>query len=136
MDKCKTKIVATLGPSSSDYDTIKKLAIEGMSLARINMSHGSYEEHASKIKIIEQLQDEGYLVAIMADLKGPKIRCGIFENDGVQFSKGDITRIVKEDVLGNKERFCATYKGLYNYMTIGDMFTFDDGLLLFYVIDK
>ena len=136
MDKCKTKIVATLGPSSSDYDTIKKLAIEGMSLARINMSHGSYEEHASKIKIIEQLQDEGYLVAIMADLKGPKIRCGIFENDGVQFSKGDITRIVKEDVLGNKERFCATYKGLYNDMTIGDMFTFDDGMLLFEVVDK
>ena len=53
MHKCKTKLVATLGPASSDYDTIKKLADAGMDLARINMSHGSYDEHSNKIEIIE-----------------------------------------------------------------------------------
>ena len=136
MDDCKTKLVATLGPSSSDYETIKELVLAGLDLARINMSHGTYEEHAAKIKIIERLQDEGHLVAIMTDLKGPKIRCGNFENDGVQFNEGDITRIVKEDVLGNKERFTTTYKGLYEDLSIGNVFTFDDGVLSFEVIDK
>jgi len=136
MYKGKTKLVATLGPVSSDYETIKKLAEEGMDLARINMSHGTYEEHSKKIEIIEQLQDEGYLVAIMTDLKGPKIRCGTFENDGVDFKSGDITRIIKEDVLGNKERFTTTYKGLYEDLSVGDKFTFDDGMLLFEVVDK
>lgn len=136
MMECKTKLVATLGPSSSDYDTIKKLANAGLNLARINMSHGTYEEHSKKIEIIERLQEEGYLMAIMTDLKGPKIRCGKFENDGVQFNCGDITRIVKEDVLGNKERFTTTYKGLYEDLSVGNKFTFDDGLLIFEVIDK
>ena len=136
MQKCKTKIVATLGPASSDYETIKALANSGMDLARINMSHGTYEEHSKKIKIIERLQNEGYLIAIMTDLKGPKIRCGVFENNGVDFETGDITRIIKEDVVGNKERFTTTYKGLYEDLSIGDKFTFDDGLLLFEVIGK
>ena len=136
MHKCKTKLVATLGPASSDYETIKQLADAGMDLARINMSHGTYEEHSKKIEIIERLQDEGYLVAIMTDLKGPKIRCGSFENDGVEFREGDITRIVKEDILGNKERFTTTYKGLYEDLSVGDKFTFDDGMLAFEVVDK
>lgn len=136
MDDCKTKLVATLGPSSCDYDTIKELVLAGLDLARINMSHGTHEEQANKIKIIEKLQEEGYLVAIMTDLKGPKIRCGNFEDDGVQFNEGDITRIVKEDVLGNKEKFTTTYKGLYEDLSIGNVFTFDDGVLSFEVIDK
>lgn len=136
MHKCKTKLVATLGPSSSDYETIKKLADAGLNLARINMSHGTYEEHSKKIEIIKKLQEEGYLIAILMDLKGPKIRCGLFENDGVLFEEGDITRIVKEDVLGNKERFSVTYKGLYEDLCVGNKFTFDDGMLIFEVIDK
>lgn len=136
MDDCKTKLVATLGPSSSDYETIKQLVLSGLDLARINMSHGTHEEHAKKIEILEKIQDEGYLVAIMTDLKGPKIRCGNFENNGVEFNEGDITRIVKEDVLGTKERFSTSYKGLYEDLKVGDVFTFDDGILSFEVIEK
>lgn len=133
---CKTKLVATLGPSSSDYNTIKSMVLSGLDLARINMSHGTYEEHKQKIEIIEKLQNEGYLVAIMTDLKGPKIRCGNFENDGIFINEGDIIRIVKDDILGNKERFSVSYKGLYTDLSIKDRFTFDDGLLVFEVIDK
>jgi len=136
MEACKTKLVATLGPSSSDYETIKQFAEAGLDLARINMSHGTYEEHSKKIEIIEKLQEEGYLIAIMTDLKGPKIRCGMFEDGGVEFNKGDITRIVKEDVLGTKDRFTTTYKGLYEDLSVGDKFNFDDGMLIFEVVDK
>lgn len=132
----KTKLVATLGPSSDSYEKIKLLADNGLDLVRINMSHGLYKEHEEKIKIVERLREEGYLLAIMMDLKGPKIRCGMFENDGVDFHRGDITRIVKEDVLGTKERFSITYKDLYNDVKVGDKFTFDDGILIFKVIDK
>ena len=136
MVNAKTKLVATLGPSSSTYQTIKALVDNGLDLARINMSHGSYKEHQEKIEIIEQLRKEGHLLAIMMDLKGPKIRCGSFENEGVDFHKGDITRIVKEDVLGNRERFSISYKELYDDVNVGDKFTFDDGILAFQVIDK
>ena len=136
MDIVKTKIVATLGPSSNTYETIKQLADNGLNLARINMSHGLYSEHTSKIEIINQLRNEGYMLAIMMDLKGPKIRCGTFENNGVEFHKGDITRIVKEDVIGNKERFSISYKNLYDDVKVGDKFTFDDGILIFKVIAK
>ena len=55
MQECKTKLVATLGPSSSSYEMIKKFAEAGLDLARINMSHGTYEEHTEKIKIIDNL---------------------------------------------------------------------------------
>ena len=136
MKECKTKLVATLGPSSDDYETLKKIAEAGLDLARINMSHGTYEEHSKKIEIIEKLQEEGHLIAIMTDLKGPKIRCGKFEGGGVQFDNGDIVRIVKEDVLGNKDKFTTSYKGLYEDLSVGDIFTFDDGMLMFEVIDK
>lgn len=136
MGNAKTKLVATLGPSSNTYQTIKALVDNGLDLVRINMSHGTYKEHQEKIQIIEELRKEGYLVAIMMDLKGPKIRCGSFENNGVDFHKGDITRIVKDDVVGNKERFSVSYKDLYGDLRIGDKFTFDDGILAFQVIDK
>jgi len=132
----KTKIVATLGPSSDSYEKIKALLDAGLDLARINMSHGKHEEHKKKIDIINTLREEGYLPGIMMDLKGPKIRCGTFENDGVEFNEGDIVRIVKEDVVGNKERFSVSYKGLYDDLSVGDKFTFDDGLLGFKVIEK
>ena len=136
MSYAKTKLVATLGPSSDTYETIKSLVESGLDLVRINMSHGKYSEHEEKIKIVNKLQDEGHLVAIMMDLKGPKIRCGMFENDGVEIHKGDITSIVKEDVLGTKERFSVSYKNLYEDVNVNDKFTFDDGILVFKVIDK
>lgn len=132
----KTKIVATLGPSSDSYETIKALLDAGLDLARINMSHGKWEEHKAKIDVINKLKEDGYLLGIMMDLKGPKIRCGTFENDGIELTKGDIIRIVKEDVIGNKERFSVSYKGLYDDLNVNDIFTFDDGLLGFKVISK
>ena len=136
MNLSKTKLVATLGPSSDTYQVIKEMAMNGLDLVRINMSHGKYEEHEEKINIIETLRNEGHLLAIMLDLKGPKIRCGNFKDGGVDFVKGDITRIVKDDIVGDKERFTTTYKNLYDDVNIGDKFTFDDGILIFKVIDK
>ncbi len=132
----KTKLVATIGPSSDNYETMKELADNGLNLVRINISHGTHAEHKNKIDIVTRLQQEGYLLASMVDLKGPKIRCGIFENGAVEFHKGDITNIVEEDVVGNKERFSISYKNLYDDVNVGDKFTFDDGILIFKVVKK
>ena len=134
--KIKTKIVATIGPSSDSYDKLKALLDAGLDLARINLSHGTHEEHKRKLDAIDKLREEGYLLGVMMDLKGPKIRCGVFENDAVDFKAGDVVRIVNEVVLGNRERFSVSYKGLYDDLSVGDKFTFDDGLLGFKVIKK
>ncbi len=71
----KTKIVCTLGPATDSYATIKKLIKAGMNVARLNMSHGSHEEHASRIELVKRARAElSVPVAIMADTKGPEIR--------------------------------------------------------------
>src|SRR5690554_7864401 len=81
----RTKIVATLGPASSSKETLRAMMEEGMNVARINFSHGSYEDHEKVINIIRELNEEtGLNVAILADLQGPKIRTREMENNGVR----------------------------------------------------
>ena len=78
----KTKIVATLGPASSDKEILRQMFLEGLNVCRLNFSHGAYEDHAAVIKVIRELNDEtGLNVAILADLQGPKIRVYEVENN-------------------------------------------------------
>ena len=80
----KTKIVATLGPASSDKEILRQMFEAGVNVCRLNFSHGAYEDHASVVKTIRELNDEtGLNVAILADLQGPKIRTNEMENNGV-----------------------------------------------------
>ena len=73
----KTKIIATMGPASSDKEILRQLFFEGVNVCRLNFSHGSHEDHAKTIQTIRELNDEtGLNVAILADLQGPKIRTG------------------------------------------------------------
>ena len=77
----KTKIVCTLGPASTTYDQIKKMAMAGMNVARINMSHGTYEEHQQRIDNVKKVRRNlGIPIPIMVDTKGPEIRIGTFKN--------------------------------------------------------
>ncbi len=137
MEQRKTKIIATIGPSSDSYEMLLSLAKSGLDVARINFSHGSHEEHLAKLENIERIYKEhNIIVSVMCDLKGPKIRTHNFEDGFIEFNKGDITRITMDRVLGNKEMFSVTYSGLYDDLIIGDKFSFDDGKLSFIVIDK
>ena len=82
----KTKIVATLGPASSDKDILRQMFLEGLNVCRLNFSHGAYEDHASVIKTIHELNEEtGLNVAILADLQGPKIRTDQMTDNGVSW---------------------------------------------------
>lgn len=127
MDK-KTKIVCTIGPASESKEVLTKLVNEGMNIARLNFSHGSYEEHGNRIKLIREVSKEtGKPIGILLDTKGPEIRLGDFENGGCEFKEGDIVRIVKEEVLGNHERFTIRCPEVFNDVRAGDYILMDDG---------
>ena len=88
------KIVATLGPSSSDYETIKALHLAGADVFRLNMSHGSHNEIAKRHQIIRQIENElDSPIAILADLQGPKLRVGEFANGVEELIVGEKFRL-------------------------------------------
>lgn len=132
----KTKIVATIGPASSTKEVLRKMADEGMNVARLNFSHGDYASHLEKINTLKELIQEGYNIALMLDTKGPEIRTGEFENDEVNFEQDDIVEIHMEPLLGNRSRFNVSYGGLFDDLGIGDTIRVDDGKLAFVIIDK
>ena len=83
------KIVATLGPASSDYDTIRALFDAGADVFRLNMSHGTQEDQAARHALIRRIEAEtGRPIAILADLQGPKLRCGVFDRGAETLAEG------------------------------------------------
>lgn len=133
----KTKIVCTIGPASSAKDILLKMIDAGMNIARLNFSHGSYEEHLAKVKTIREIEKErGIIIPIMLDTKGPEIRTGNFEGGSVAVQTGDIVRIYMKPVLGDRTKFSVTYEGLYDDCHIGAKIRLDDGNLGFEVISK
>src|SRR5690554_5589611 len=132
----RTKIVATLGPASSSKEILREMMEQGMNVARINFSHGSYEEHEKVINIIRELNEEtGLNIAILADLQGPKIRTREMENNGVDLIPGAKVEIVtEEDVLGTSEKFAINYAQLAEDINAGERIRLDDGKLELEVI--
>ncbi|GIR83679.1 MAG: hypothetical protein CM15mP85_03030 [Rhodobacterales bacterium] len=99
------KIVATLGPSSSDYETIKALHLAGADVFRLNMSHGSHDEIAKRHQIIRQIENElDSPIAILADLQGPKLRVGEFASGVEELIVGEKFRLDLLDEKGSKNR--------------------------------
>ena len=126
----KTKIVCTLGPATDNYATLKKLIKAGMNVARINMSHGSYEEHGKRIAMVKEARAElGVPVAILMDTKGPEIRIKRFENGAAELSEGDYFTLTTDDVLGNNARVSVTYANLPALVKEGDPILLSDGLI-------
>ena len=82
-----TKIVCTIGPASETLDVLKKLIDNGMNVARLNFSHGTYDEHFAKIEKIRSFQKDGIYIPIMLDTKGPEIRCHDMENGSILIKK-------------------------------------------------
>ena len=128
----KTKIVCTLGPASSTYDQIKKMALAGMNVARINMSHGSHSEHQAKIDTVKKVRRSlGMPIPIMIDTKGPEVRICTFENGSVEIVEGQNFDFVCEDVVGDNTKVGVTYKDLYKDISVGGKLLLNDGLLVF-----
>src|SRR5512133_1654985 len=90
----KTKIVCTIGPASSSEEMIRELVLKGMNVARINFSHGDFESHGEVIRRVRKVAEElGRIVAILADLPGPKIRIGKLEKEPIMLHKGNFVTL-------------------------------------------
>jgi pyruvate kinase len=124
----RAKIVCTLGPATSTPERIRELVDAGMDVARLNLSHGSYEDHESVYRMVRQASDDsGKAVGVLVDLQGPKIRLGTFADGPVQVSHGDEFTITTRDVDGDKSCCSTTYDGLPGDVQKGDQILIDDG---------
>ncbi|HET6616436.1 MAG TPA: pyruvate kinase [Gemmatimonadota bacterium] len=128
----RTKIICTLGPSSESPDTIRDLMRAGMDCARLNFSHGDYEEYARVIRMIREISEEtGLPVAILQDLQGPKIRIGRIDGGAVELAEGETVRIINNtESPGTRELLTTTYHELPHDVAPGDRVLLDDGRLV------
>ena len=126
----KTKILATIGPASSDPSTLKALLEAGVDAVRINFSHGTREEGASLIRLVREVSKTlGIETAIVQDLCGPKIRVGNMENGSIELLAGSEVAIVEGDILGTSQSFSTSYAPLPSDVSAGSRILLDDGSL-------
>ncbi|MFZ3576317.1 pyruvate kinase [Virgibacillus sp. DJP39] len=126
----KTKIVCTIGPASETVETLEELIKAGMNVARLNFSHGDFNEHGQRIKNIrEAAKNTGATVAILLDTKGPEIRTGSFKNGEDEIEEGKTVVLSMKEIEGTAERFSITYPGLINDVHVGSSILLDDGLI-------
>ncbi|MET4637024.1 pyruvate kinase [Mycetocola sp. 2940] len=124
----RAKIVATLGPATASYEDIRAIIDAGVNVARMNLSHGTYDVHEGVYANVRKAAaDAGKPVAVLVDLQGPKIRLGKFEGGPYDLAEGDIFKITTEDVLGTRELSGTTFKGLPHDVKPGDFLLIDDG---------
>ncbi|UQZ35925.1 pyruvate kinase [Paenibacillus sp. PK3_47] len=132
----KSKIVCTIGPASESLENIKKLILAGMNVARLNFSHGDFEEHGNRIKTIRQASQElGKTVAILLDTKGPEIRTGKLEVEPIELVQDEYLTLTTEEILGDQNRISITYSDLPNDVQVGSTILIDDGLIGLTVVD-
>ncbi|WP_035433475.1 pyruvate kinase [Bacillus pseudomycoides] len=133
----KTKIVCTIGPACEQYETLLSLLKSGMNVARLNFSHGTHEEHQVRINTIRKAATASQNnIALLQDIKGPKIRTDEFEGGQAELREEETVIVSMKKVLGTSQRFSVTYEGLYDDVEIGSHLLLDDGLLELEVTKK
>lgn len=122
------KIVATWGPAVASYDHTLDLIRAGVNVARLNMSHGTYNVHEGIYRNIRRAENEvGRPIAVLADLQGPKIRLATFADGPYELEEGDEFAITVRDIVGDRTISGTTYKGLVHDVKVGDPLLIDDG---------
>ena len=126
--KRRAKIVCTMGPATASFERVRALVYAGMDVARLNFSHGSYEDHQQTYEWVRQASDEsGRGVGVLVDLQGPKIRLGRFAAGPVVWATGEEVVITTDDVEGDHDLVSTTYAGLAADVSVGDRLLVDDG---------
>ncbi|CAH1386526.1 pyruvate kinase [Candidatus Nitrotoga sp. M5] len=133
----RTKIVATLGPASSDQKVLERMILAGVDVVRMNFSHGTAKDHVAHVEKVRAAAAAcGRVIGILADLQGPKIRVGKLENDKIILKQGDTFILDAEWTgLGNQERVGLDYKELPKDVSKGSVLLLNDGMLEFDVIE-
>jgi pyruvate kinase len=138
MQMRRTKIIATLGPATDSRKALSALIEAGADVLRINLSHGTHEDQAARAGMVREVAAElKKEVAILADLRGPKVRIEKFANGPIELDVGDHFTLDTSDVppVGDQHRVGVTYKGLAGDVKPGDLLLLDDGLLTMRVVD-
>ena len=118
----KTKIICTIGPACENAEILEKMCLNGMNVARLNFSHGTYEEPQSKIDLIKEVRVKLKLpVPIMLDTKGPEYRIKTFEDKKISLSDGDKFTFTTNDVIGDQTKVSVNYKHLTEELNVGDV---------------
>jgi pyruvate kinase len=124
----RTKIIATVGPASNTYDKLLELIEAGVNVFRLNFSHGTHEEHQKVVNYVRDINEKyDYHVALLQDLQGPKIRTNKMPDNGIEYFKGDIFKIITKDVLGTKDVIGTSYLEIPRDVEPGAMILVDDG---------
>ncbi len=132
----KTKIVCTLGPAVDDYQKLVALCKAGMNVARINFSHGDYEEQSKRIELVKKVRDDlGLPIPLMLDTKGPEIRIGKFKNDEIFLNDNDEFTLMHDECLGDETKVYVNYADLYNDVSVGSRILVNDGLIELEVLE-
>ena len=132
----RAKIVCTMGPAVEAPERVKLLIEAGMNMARLNLSHGSYDEHQNRLDRVREASAAAKVpVAILVDLQGPKIRLGKFSDGPHDLARGDIFTITTDDIIGTKERVSTTFKNLPGDCKPGDRLLIDDGKVTVEVVE-
>ena len=126
----KTKIVATIGPASDSPEMLERLIRAGVNVARLNFSHGAFDEHAARIGRIRAAQAAaGRRVAIMADLPGPKMRVGMIQPEPVELRPGEPFTLTTQEAQGTAARVSVSFARLPRVVKPGDRLFLNDGLI-------
>ena len=130
LNRPKTKIVCTLGPATSSEAQIRSLIECGMSIARLNLSHGSFDEHATAAKLVRHAASRvGVPVGIMVDVPGTKYRTGVLAPGVIDLRKGDRITLTSRDVVGTQYLVAVTPPGIHRDAAVGRPLLLDDGLM-------
>lgn len=130
----KTKIVCTIGPACDNEETLERMCLAGMNVARLNFSHGTHAEQQAKIDLIKRVREKLNMpIAIMLDTKGPEYRIRTFREGKITLREGDSFTFTTEQIVGDQERVAVSYTGLVGDLEIGDTILLNNGLMSFQV---
>ena len=131
----KTKIITSLGPSSYIPDVFEQMVLAGANVARINFSHATLEEKQIDVACVKEVSKRtGRHIGILYDTKGPEFRNGMMENDEIELVEGATIRVVKENVLGNSERFSVNHPQALDNLQKGSIILLENGLMKLEVV--
>ena len=130
----KTKIICTIGPASESEQVLTDMCLAGMNVARFNFSHGTHEDHKTKMDMVKKVREKLNLpIAIMLDTKGPEYRIGTFENGKVEVKTGNPFIFTTDNAIGNENMVSVSYKDMTKCLNPGDKILVNNGLVVFKV---
>lgn len=133
----KTKIVCSIGPATNKKEVFRKLVHAGMNVARVNFSHATIEERETVRDLVAWInEEENHNIGLLYDTKGPEFRSGEAIEEGIELIPGNTIRVVKENVIGNNDRFSVNHPEALDSLEIGSTIQLENGLMKIEVISK